>query len=110
MHKSAHHINPHFHRLGRCQHVSRLNRPMLGKRIRQGFGKFELLEVVAICDHLGLLSGSELKQEVSREALPVAFDLFVKPLGFHAIQRGQVHIDHHPQATNDLDTALDARH
>ena len=52
-------------------------------------GEFQLLEVVAICDHLGFFIERELKQEVAREAFPVAFDLLIESLGLHAVQRSQ---------------------
>ena len=56
--------------------------------------------MIAICDHLGLLGCGELKQKVGWEALPVALDLLIEPLGLHPVEVGQVHINHHPQATN----------
>ena len=37
--------------------------------------------MVAICDHLKLLSLRELKGEIRRETVEVAFDLFVEALG-----------------------------
>ena len=67
------------------------------------------LEVVAICEHLGLLGGVELVQEIGGEALAVGLDLLIEPLGRHAVQGGQVHVDHHLEAAHYLDAPLDAR-
>jgi hypothetical protein len=68
---------------------------VLGEGVGQRLGELQLGEVVAICDHLGLLGRGELKHEVLREALGVALDLLVQPLGVHAVQRSQVGVDDH---------------
>ena len=49
-------------------------------------------------------------QKIRRKAFPIAFDLLIKSLGLHPIQRSQVHIQHDPQAAYHLDTALNTRH
>jgi len=55
--------------------------------------------------HLG---GREPEHEILREACDVTLDLFVEPLGGHAVQPGQVRIDHYLLPTNERDPALDA--
>jgi hypothetical protein len=67
------------------------------------------LEVVAICDHLGLLGGIKPEHEIAREPIRIALDLLVQPLGRHAVEHGQMGIDHHAQLAHDDDAALDAR-
>ena len=83
---------------------------MLGKRKRQRLGEFQILEVVAICDHLGFLISRKLKEEIAGKAVPVAFDLLIKPLGLYPVQCSQVHIQHDSQAANHLDTAFNTRY
>ena len=58
---------------------------MFGKDEREGFGKLEFREVVAICDHLGLFFRRELEHEIFRETVLVAFDLFVQASGGDSI-------------------------
>src|SRR5882762_8502126 len=62
LHESTHDIDAHFDSLGSGQHIGRLDGTMLGEGDRQSLGELQLLEVVAICDHLGLLRGGELQQ------------------------------------------------
>ena len=76
----------------------------------QCLGKFQILEVVAICDHLGFLISRKLKEEIAGKAVPVTFDLLIQPLGLYPVQRSQVHIQHDPQAANHVDTAFNTRH
>ena len=45
----------HLHRLRAVQDIGRHQGAVLGEGVRQGLGKFEVLEVVAIYDHLGFL-------------------------------------------------------
>jgi hypothetical protein len=82
---------------------------MLGESERQSLGKLELGEVVAICDHLGLLRGAELEHEIARKTLVVAFDLLVEAPGGYTVEFGEVGIDHYLLATQDLDATFDAR-
>ena len=51
-------------------------------------GELELLEVVAICDHLVLFSLGKLKHEVFRKPLFVPFHLFIQTLCGYAVERG----------------------
>lgn len=64
---------------------------------------FSLSGVVAVCDHLGLLFGCQLEQKVAGEAVAIALDLLVEPLGGHAVERGQVDIDCHAQPAHGAD-------
>jgi hypothetical protein len=59
-HEGTHDIDVHFDSLGSGQHIGRLDGTILGEGERQSLGELQLLEVVAICDHLGLLCGGEL--------------------------------------------------
>jgi hypothetical protein len=61
---------------------------MLGEGERQSVGELQLLEVVATCDHLGLLCGCELEHEAGRKPAAVSLDLLVEPLGRHAVDLG----------------------
>ena len=61
MHENAHHVNAHFHGLAGCQHIGGLNGAVLGEGVGQNFEKLQFLEVVTVCDHLGLLGGGELE-------------------------------------------------
>lgn len=101
------HVNAHLYGLMRGEHIRGLDGPMLGECKRQRPGKLQLGEVVAICDHLGLLGRGQLKHEVDGKPLPVALDLLVEPLGRDAVKAGQVHVNHHPLATHDVYAALD---
>ena len=83
---------------------------MFGEGERQSPGELQLLEVVAICDHLGLLCGGELEHEVGRKPAAVTLDLLVEALGRHAVDLGQIGVDHHAQGAHGLDTRLNARH
>jgi hypothetical protein len=51
--------------LGLTQDIGRLNRPELGKRKRLRLGELQVSAVVAICDHIGVVSLRELKQQVA---------------------------------------------
>jgi hypothetical protein len=57
---------------------------------------FQLPEVVAICDHLHLLALGETKHEVAGKPILVALHLLVQSLGRHAVDQGQVSIEHNP--------------
>jgi hypothetical protein len=65
--------------------------------------------VVTVCDHLDLLGGIELKHEVRREALRIALDGLVQRLGRHAIELGQIGVNHHLEPAQHLNAPLDAR-
>lgn len=65
-------INVHFGGLWRVQHVGSLNRAMLGKGKWQRAGKFEFIEVGAICDHLLLLISCELEPRIIVQTNQVA--------------------------------------
>ena len=54
---------------------------MLCEHVRQMRGILEILEVVAICDHPGLLITGQLKHEIRGEAPDITPDLFVKTFG-----------------------------
>jgi hypothetical protein len=45
---------------------------------RKGLRKLELFEVVAICDHLSLLTRRNLKHEVFGEPFPVTLNLLIQ--------------------------------
>ncbi len=64
--------------------------------------------MVAICDHLGLLTFAELEHEIRREALQIAFHLLVKTLGRHAVNHGQIRIQRHPVAANQQNRTLNS--
>lgn len=49
--------------------------------------------MVAICDHLCFLFGSELEDEIPWKPLRIAPDLLVQSAGWHAIEPGEVSID-----------------
>jgi hypothetical protein len=38
-----------------------------------------------MCDHLGFLISRKLKEEIGGKAGPVAFDLFIQPLGLYPV-------------------------
>src|SRR5882762_927584 len=48
--------------------------------------------------------------EVGRKPAAVSLDLLVEPLGWHAVDLGQIGVDHHAQGAHGLDPCLDARH
>jgi hypothetical protein len=52
------------------------------------------------------LLGRELEREVLGKAFPVAAILFVQPFGGHAIQRREIRIEDHPDATNCINPLL----
>jgi hypothetical protein len=52
----------------------------------------------------------ELEHEVLGESLDVAFDRLNDGAGLHPIKLGQVAVEHHALATNEVDTALDDVH
>ena len=54
---------------------------------------------------ISLLS-RELEREVLGKAFPVAAILFVQPFGRHAIQRREIRIEDHPDATNCMNPLL----
>lgn len=64
-------------------------------------GKLKPLEVVAICDHLVALGAAELEDEIDGKAPGVALDLLVQRLGGHAVERGEVGVDHDLVAADD---------
>ena len=51
--------------------------------------------MVAICDHIILLSLRELKPEMFGKALQVTFDLLIQALGGNAVEIGKVGIEQH---------------
>ena len=51
--------------------------------------------MVTICDHLGFSLRIQLKNEIIGESRRVAFHLLVEPLRRHAVDGGQVGIQHH---------------
>lgn len=58
-------------------------------------------------ERLGFGCG-EPEHEVGGEALGVALDLFVQAPGGHAVERGEVRIEHDPLAAQEKDAAYDA--
>jgi hypothetical protein len=51
--------------------------------------------------------GAELKRKIFGEPLPVATVLFVQPFCGHTVQRREVRIEDHPNATNRADHCVD---
>ena len=49
----------------------------------------------------------ELKHEVGWKAVEVALNGFVEVLGFNAVERSQVAVQHHPLTTDEQDGLLD---
>lgn len=58
-------------------------------------GEFQVVEVVAICDHLRLLGLSESVAEIFGESLSVSFDLLIEPLGRDSVKPCKIGIDQH---------------
>lgn len=56
-------------------HIGGRDRAVFGGGVGLHLGEFEFVQVVAICDHLGLLGWRELEQEIGAETLAVALDL-----------------------------------
>jgi hypothetical protein len=69
LNKCSNHEDTDLDGLLRVQDTGRYDGAMLRERKGESFGKLELFEVVAICDHLCLLLWGELKHEVAGEAL-----------------------------------------
>ena len=86
------------------------NPAVFGKGKGQCPGEFEFAEVVTVCDHLSLLDRIEMKHEIVRKPRRIAFNHLIERLGEHTVELGQVCIHHHAQATNHLDSAIDAWH
>ena len=63
--------------------------------------------MVAICDHLFFLLGVQPEHEVVREAVRVALDLLVETLRRHAVQLGEIGIQHHLLPANQEDHPVD---
>jgi len=53
------------------------------------------------------LLGRQLKYEIYGEPLSVAFNGLIKNLGGHAIDAGQIGVQHHPLPANRVDALLD---
>ena len=85
-HEGANREYAHFHSFRRSQYVGGLNCAVLSESLGQRSGEFQFGQVVAICDHLGLLRRVDLEHEVAGEASGIALHLLIEPLGCHPIE------------------------
>lgn len=60
--------------------------------------------MVAICDHLRALLGSELEAK-TLEAIAITAYLFVEPLGGHSVELGEIGVDHYFVSPHDDNAA-----
>ena len=95
---------------GGVENGGRHNGAMLSECERKGLRELQLLEVVAICDHLNLLIGRELEHEVFRESLSITLNLLIQPTCRHAIKLCKVGINYDFNASNQQDALLDTAH
>ena len=63
-----------------------------------------------IATQVGELLLRQLEDEILVEALAIAPHLFVEASRFHAVERGQVGVEHHARAAPELDAAAQGVH
>ena len=88
------------------QHAGRHDSAMLRENERHGLGELEVLEVVAICDHLRFFFRSELEHEVVGKAIQIAPDLLVEAAGRYTVSLCEVGIYDHLLTANEQDSLL----
>jgi len=81
---------------------------VLGEGVGAGLGELEAGEVVAICDHTSLLDRGKLKNEVGRETLYVALDLFIEAFGRHAVEGSEVGVQNNLLFPNGEDERFES--
>lgn len=81
---------------------------MLGEGVGAGLGELEAGEVVAICDHISLFLRGKLKNEVGRETLCVALDLFIEAFGRHAVEGSEVGVQNNLLSSNGEDERIES--
>ena len=111
LHEGAHHVQAHLDRAGGVEDGSSHERAVLGEgvgrkaRVAVALGTGRKLRPVQRLH----FSRRELEHEIFRKAFPVTPDLLVQPLGGHAIERGEVGVDHDLVAADDENALGDAR-
>lgn len=68
------------------------------------------MQVITICDHLGLFLRSQLKHEIQRETSLVPFDSLIQYTGFDTIELRQVYVHQNALAANEQHLLLDDIH
>ena len=77
--EGTHDIQAYLHRVRSVENGSRHQRPVFGEGERHCRGKFEPLEVVAICDHLVAFGAAELENKIGGKTPGISLYLLVQP-------------------------------
>jgi hypothetical protein len=101
--ESADEIHAHSDGIRAVEDISRHQRAVFAEGERPGTGEFEPDKVVTICDHIPLFSIGQLEYKVRWEAVRVPFHRLVEGLVWHAVEGGQIVVQHDPRAADGTD-------